>query len=376
MNYLHFCKILRSQPFSQLNLLQVQERQFHHNICCTRQQSTSPRSLVKRSSNHQQGGRSTGNDVPPYMVWGLGVPFAGLTAASAYAYYSCLDNAPYTNRRRLLATSPEWEANMGNQQYNALLQQYQGEILPKDHRASVTVQRVGSRIAAAAKQCSKEWNVNKSNIQNKSESPYTYTVVRSPDANAFVLPGNHVFVLTGLFKYAHDEDELASVLGHEMAHNLARHSGERVSQSILMAILRRLAFVIDPSGVLLAFLIPAETLLYSLPHSREHEVEADRIGIILASEACYDPRAAKRVFSRMKEDAENGNGGTSTPPPEFISTHPGYDTRLTFFDQWMGDALSRFNKDGGNKCRAIREEMKRARRMAAQMHDGREGRRQ
>eukprot|EP00578_Thalassiosira_sp_NH16_P007840 CAMPEP_0181122386 /NCGR_PEP_ID=MMETSP1071-20121207/25282_1 /TAXON_ID=35127 /ORGANISM="Thalassiosira sp., Strain NH16" /LENGTH=263 /DNA_ID=CAMNT_0023207345 /DNA_START=405 /DNA_END=1196 /DNA_ORIENTATION=- len=261
---------------------------------------------------------------------------------------------------------------MGNEQYESLLRQHQGGILPNGHRASVTVQRVGSRIAAAAHKCSRQWNANNTNIQHKSPSPYTYTVVRSPDANAFVLPGNHVFVLTGLFKYAHDEDELASVLGHEMAHNLARHAGERVSENILFTILRRLALIIDPPGVLFALLIPAETLLYSLPHSREHEMEADRIGIILASEACYDPRAAKRVFSRMKQDAESGNGGA--PPPEFLSTHPGYDTRLTFFDQWMGDALARFNEDSGNKCRAIREEMKRARRMAAKDHDRREGR--
>ena len=213
----------------------------------------------------------------------------------------------------------------------------------------------------------------KNNIINKS--PFTYTVVRSDDANAFVLPGNHVFVLTGLFKFCHDEDELASVLGHETAHNLARHAGERMSESLLMAIIRRLALVFDPTGILFLFLIPAEQLFYSLPHSREHEMEADRIGIILASEACYDPRAAKRVFKRMKEDTENGNNKHQDPPPEFISTHPGYDTRLTLFDQWMPDALQRYEADGGMKCRMIRDEMKRARKLAAVMHDRKEGRR-
>jgi len=266
---------------------------------------------------------------------------------------------------------------MGDEQYRALLDRYRGDILPNGHRASVTVQRVGSRIAAAAKNCSREWSNESKGIQRKTNPPpYTYTVVRSPEANAFVLPGNHVFVLTGLFRYAHNEDELASVLGHEMAHNLARHAGERVSESLLMGILSRLALVVDPSGILFSLLLPAQTLLYSLPHSREHEVEADRIGIVLASEACYDPRAARQVFSRMKEDAEGGGarGKNAAPPPEFVSTHPGYDTRLTLFDQWMPDALVRFNEDGGNKCRAIREEMKRARRLAAEMHDGKEGR--
>ena len=205
---------------------------------------------------------------------------------------------PYTNRKRLLATTQEWEANMGHEQYKALLKQYQGDILPKDHRASVTVQRVGSRIATAAQKCSHDWGI----ARNKFSTPFTYTVVRSSDANAFVLPGNHVFVLTGLFKYCHDEDELASVLGHETAHNLARHAGERASEGLLMSIIRQLALILDPSGMLYAFLIPAEQLFYTLPHSREHEMEADRIGIILASEACYDPRASKRVFSRMKND--------------------------------------------------------------------------
>ena len=288
-------------------------------------QHLSSRSLRKTYREH--GGNNSSRP-PSYILFGLGVPIVGV----AYTYYSCLDNVPYTNRQRLLATSPEWEANMGHDQYKQLLIQYEGNILPKDHRASVTVQRVGSRITDAANKCSKDWGV-KNNIINKS--PFTYTVVRSDDANAFVLPGNHVFVLTGLFKFCHDEDELASVLGHETAHNLARHAGERMSESLLMAIIRRLALVFDPTGILFLFLIPAEQLFYSLPHSREHEMEADRIGIILSSEACYDPRAAKRVFSRMKEDTENGNNKHQAPPPEFISTHPGYDTRLTLFDQWM-----------------------------------------
>ena len=94
--------------------------------------------------------------------------------------------------------------------------------------------------------------VQKENVS--SNPPYTYTVIRSSDANAFVLPGNHVFVLTGLFKYVRDEDELASIMGHEMAHNLARHAGERLSDTILLSILHRLSLFIDPSGTLLTFL--------------------------------------------------------------------------------------------------------------------------
>ena len=100
-------------------------------------------------------------------------------------------------------------------------------------------------------------------------------------------------------------------------------------------------------------------------------MEADKIGLILSSEACYDPRAAKRVFARMKCDADSGDRNTIAPP-EFVSTHPGYETRLSNFDAWMPAAMERFNRDDGQKCFAIRQEMKRARSMAAKMHDGRE----
>ncbi len=367
----------------------------------------------KRSSQSRRGDDGAGggdyyggNDdaLPPPNVL---IPIAFVTsAASIYAYRSCLDDVPYTNRRRLLVTSAEFEAKLGHEMYDALLEKHRGGILHESHGASVAVKRVGSRIASAAERCKREWtaeaNANSSDYDDdvrgaggggESSStppppPYTYTVIRSPEANAFVLPGNHVFVLTGLFRYVRDEDDLASVLGHEMAHNLARHAGERVSESVFLAILRRLSLFVDPSGMLLlAFVIPAEALLWTLPHSRMHEMEADRIGMILAGEACYDPRAAGRVFSRMREDEERENGGKSCdddlrgggggssrpPPPEWISTHPGYETRLSQFDRWMPDALERFELDGGDRCRSIREEMKRARRLAAEMRDGREG---
>eukprot|EP00986_Skeletonema_menzelii_P020277 scaffold30700_cov200-Skeletonema_menzelii.AAC.1 len=324
-----------------------------HNFCQARSSFISLRCFASR--------RSKNNELPSYVKYGFVIPMTGLTMGSVYAYYSCLDYAPYTNRKRLICTNPKWEQEMGHKQYQELLQKFKGDILPADHRASVTVKRVGSRIAAAAQSFSAQYG----KATDSNNAPYTYTVVRSAEANAFVIPGNHVFVLTGLFRYAHNEDDLASVLGHEMAHNLARHAGERVSESILMTILSRLVLILDPTGILFTLLVPAQQLLVALPHSRVHEIEADKIGIVLASEACYDPKSAKIVFSRMKDDG----GKKSVPPPEFISTHPGYETRLSYFDKWMPDALERYNRDGGNKCRAIRDEMKRARKMAASMHN-------
>jgi len=274
----------------------------------------------------------------------------------------------------LFFKSPEFEKYSGDQQYAAFLQQYRNEILPPDHRASVTVRRVGSRLASAAEKFIQEQGALNQKTVYKASSPYTYTVVRSNMANAFVLPNNHVFVLTGLFKCVKDEDELAAVLGHEIAHNLARHAGERLSGSFLTNILARFILILDPTGLLYSIFIPAATLLHDLPHSREHEMEADHIGMHLAAEACYDPRAAARVFSAMKHanhDDEDGDSWSSriamskTSPPEFISTHPSYDTRISNFEEWMPEALVKFNADNGVKCRMIREEMKLARQRAA-----------
>lgn len=213
--------------------------------------------------------------MPPYILYGIVAPIAGLTTAAVYAYYRCLDEVPYTRRRRFLATTKQWEERMGHDQHRALLARFQGDVLPRDHRASATVRRVGGRLAAAAGRCAREWTA-----EDASLAAYTYTVVRSSDANAFVLPGNHIFVLTGILRYVRDEDELAAVLGHEMAHNLAQHAGERASEHLVLGVVRGLTLLLDPSGTLLSLLLPAQALLCSLPHSREHEAEADRIGVV------------------------------------------------------------------------------------------------
>lgn len=294
---------------------------------------------------------SSRGSIPAYILFPAG--FFGGSIVFTYWYFQ--DEAPFTKRRRILATSREWERHQGDLQYKHLLQHYRKDILPPNHRASVTVKRVGSRIVDAA---------NKFIMENKPEeslgSPYTYTVIRSDQANAFVLPNNHIFVFTGLFQFVRNEDDLAAVLGHETAHNIARHAGERVSGSILINMLARFTLLLDPSGVLYTLFLPAATLLHDLPHSRDHEIEADYIGLYLAAEACYNPKAAKRVFAAMKEGYSKG-----TTPPEFISTHPSYDTRLSNFDTWLPGAMEKYHADGGRKCEIIRREMKLARQRAA-----------
>eukprot|EP00548_Thalassiothrix_antarctica_P014546 CAMPEP_0194176554 /NCGR_PEP_ID=MMETSP0154-20130528/10453_1 /TAXON_ID=1049557 /ORGANISM="Thalassiothrix antarctica, Strain L6-D1" /LENGTH=212 /DNA_ID=CAMNT_0038890781 /DNA_START=196 /DNA_END=831 /DNA_ORIENTATION=+ len=209
--------------------------------------------------------------------------------------------------------------------------------------------------------------ISNTNTKKTSPSSFTYTVVRSDDeANAFVLPGNHIFVLTGLFRYARNEDDLAAILGHEMAHNVARHIGEKLSDTLLLQLLATLLCLsVDSSGTLSSIFLPAANVLYGLPNSREAESEADRIGIELAARACYDPRAAKRVFLAMKQEED----GLSSRIPEYLSTHPSHDCRISQLDDWLPQAIRTYKGDdyfgAPHRCQQVREDMAQARQAAA-----------
>uniref|UniRef100_A0A7R9WVE8 Peptidase M48 domain-containing protein n=1 Tax=Craspedostauros australis TaxID=1486917 RepID=A0A7R9WVE8_9STRA len=310
----------------------------------------------QQQRQQQQQQRRSG--IPTYIYAGVLIP-AGFCG---YIYFHHLDTVPVTGRSRWIATPPDLEIELGDREYQNLLKQYERSILPKHHRASVTVERVGSRIATSALEFAKKHSLKHYINASTPSSPMdgikqpTFTVVKSDMANAFVLPGNHIFVMTGLFRYARNEDELAAVLAHEMAHTLARHTGERISGGIVRQMLSILSLLVDPQGGLLLVLSQGITLMRELPHSRLQELEADEIGLHIMSHACYDPRAAKTVFARMKHDS-------SEQPPAFLSTHPSHDQRLQKFDEWMPSILEHGPSQG--YCRHIRQQMKEARQRAA-----------
>lgn len=165
-------------------------------------------------------------------------------------------------------------------------------------------------------------------------------------------------VLTGIFKYAKTEDELGGILGHEMAHNLARHQGEKISSTFVVGMIARLSLLFDPSGGLMLIFLPAAELLSELPNSRTQEMEADRIGMHLAAEACFDPEALGRVFLRM--DAAGSDGSDKTlvfRPPEFLSTHPNDESRIAQMQKWLPENKRIFNQEEGERCRRLRREI-------------------
>lgn len=225
-------------------------------------------------------------------------------------------SAPYTGRRQLMLVGEGQETAIGQQAYREILRE---SVPSNDSEALAIVRRVGERIASAA---------------NKPDYQWEFRVINAPDTvNAFCVPGGKVAVYTGIFPIARDEAGLAVILGHEIAHALLRHSGERMSQSEVVGAGMALAGAsgVNP-GILQALGLGAQYGLI-LPYSRTQESEADHVGLILMAKAGYDPRVALDVWQRM---ARNEKGA----PPEFLSTHPADETRIQQLRAAIPEALA------------------------------------
>jgi predicted Zn-dependent protease len=227
---------------------------------------------------------------------------------------SCV-TAPYTGRSQLMLVSESNEIESGEQAYRLILRD---SVLADDSNALRIVRKVGERIARAA---------------NKPEYRWEFRVVNDPETiNAFCVPGGKVAVYTGIFPAARDEAGLAVILGHEVAHALLRHSGERMTQAQLLGTGLALAGAGGVNPRILQALGLSASVGVVLPFSRSQESEADHVGLILMAKAGYDPRVALDVWNRM---ARKEKGAA----PDFLSTHPGSETRIQQLKTWMPEAL-------------------------------------
>ena len=199
--------------------------------------------------------------------------------------------------------------------------------LSTDPVATEQVRRVGRRIAEATGRTDYQWEFN---------------LIEDKQVNAFCLPGGKVAVYTGILPVTRDDAHLAAVLGHEVAHAIARHGGERWSQDffyqgglavtqVLLALARS-----DPATVqqATAYLGAGAAVGLLLPWSRTQESEADHLGLIFMAKAGYDPHAVLDLWNRMAEAAKGRDR-----PPEYLSTHPSEATRIKQIEAWMPEAL-------------------------------------
>ncbi|MCB9851169.1 MAG: M48 family metallopeptidase [Phycisphaerales bacterium] len=225
-----------------------------------------------------------------------------------------------TGRKQLMLVSTSQEMKLGAEAYQEVLA---SEKLSTNTRMAAVVKRVGQRIAAVADRPDFEWEFN---------------LIESDQVNAFCLPGGKIAVYTGILPIMKNEAGMAAVMGHEVAHAIARHGAERMSQQLSVQVLQEglsrglgNASPMMRKGVLGAFGIGTNVGVM-LPFSRTHELEADKLGLRYCAMAGYDPREAVRLWQRMK-DASSGK------PPEFLSTHPSEDNRIAQLEDEMDDAM-------------------------------------
>jgi predicted Zn-dependent protease len=156
------------------------------------------------------------------------------------------------------------------------------------------------------------------------------------EINAFVIPGGKVFVYSGLFNVARTDDQLATILGHEIAHNVARHSAEQYSRSVFMIMpIQTVIYILDSMGLLYGLGQLVGRLFLDLgvarPASRVQESEADYIGLMMMARSCYDPQAAVEVWNRMEQVNKDRI-------PEWLSTHPSNINRGERITGWLTKA--------------------------------------
>jgi predicted Zn-dependent protease len=244
-----------------------------------------------------------------------------LSAVTACVVVACA-TVPYTQRSQLVLLSESEEMKLGADAYQEVLAK---EKVVRDPQVVGLVTEVGDRIARVA---------------NKPEYRWQFTVIDDPkQANAFALPGGKVAVYTGIFPVARDTAGLATVVGHEIAHAIARHGAERMSQGVVaqvagtgLAVSLGNQAPATRNAVMQAFGLGVQVGAL-MPFGRGQESEADHIGMILMAKAGYDPAAALGLWRRFE-------AGGSSGPPEFLSTHPSYGTRVQQLEKWLPEAQS------------------------------------
>jgi len=250
------------------------------------------------------------------------------TGLLALALTGC-NTVPVTGRSQFNLMSTGQEQQLGLTSFDKLKQE---TPISKDPAANALVQKVGHRIAAVAD-------------KDMPGAQWEFVVFESKEANAFCLPGGKVGVYTGILPITKDEAGLATVIGHEVAHAVARHGGERMTEAMGLQLGSEILGVTlsnsDPrlqAAASAAYGLSSQVGV-ALPHSRAQESEADHIGLIYMARAGYDPQMAVAFWQRFA-DFEKQQGGNT---PVFLRTHPTDATRIQQLEAWMPQAMAQYH---------------------------------
>lgn len=250
--------------------------------------------------------------------------------------YSC-SSVPLTGRKQFNLVSNDEIFPLSFSQYEEVLNE--NKVVTGTEQARM-VKRVGARIQAAVEQYMQ---------QNGMESyldgyAWEFNLIESDQLNAWCMPGGKVAFYTGIMPVCQDEAGVAVVMGHEVAHAVANHGRERMSEALLAnGIVGGVSAAVGQNptmaGELFKQSVGIGTQLGMLSFSRQHESEADRIGLIFMAMAGYNPEVAPAFWERM--EAQSGGGER---PPEFLSTHPHPESRIQDLKQNMPEALKYYQQ--------------------------------
>jgi len=265
----------------------------------------------------------------PDSVFCRGLLLGAVLAAVILGASGC-STVPVTGRTQFTGlVSPSQEIQLGLTSFE---QMKKDTPISHDPAANALVQKVGKRIAAVAG-------------PDMPNAQWEFVVFESKEANAFCLPGGKVGIYTGILPITKDESGLATVIGHEVAHAVARHGAERMSEGMAMQLGGEVLGVSlsnsDPRMQAAAQVAYGLTTQVGreLPHSRAQESEADHIGLIYMARAGYDPQSAVLFWQRfMQYNAQQGGGGT----PTFLRTHPTDEKRIQQLKQWLPQAEAQY----------------------------------
>ena len=271
---------------------------------------------------------------PQHTPGTTGVP--GLILLLALFAAAC-SSVPITGRSQLSLIPASTMLATSVQQYGEFLK---SSTVSTDARKVALVRKVGTGIQGAVERYFREKNMS----DRLKDYQWEFNLVESEDVNAWCMPGGKVVVYTGILPVTRDEAGLAVVMGHEIAHAIAEHGSERMSQELLTQL----------GGIGLAAALESEpqktrdlwmsvygagaTFGALLPFSRLHESEADRLGLIFMAMAGYNPQEAVTFWQRMAAQ----KGGQS--PPEFLSTHPSDETRIADLQKLLPEARTYYRK--------------------------------
>ena len=253
-------------------------------------------------------------------------PIAQMVAAVLFLAAGCAV-VPETGRRQVIWGSQSDEMQLGFSEFEKMKKTVP---ISQDPKANEMVRRVGQRIAAVAKLPNAQWE---------------FVVFESPEANAFCLPGGKVGVYTGILPICRDDGGLATVIGHEVSHAVARHGGERMTEALGIQAFGTAANAVVGNSKYSSY-APLFQQVYgvgsqlgvALPHSRLQESEADHIGLLYMARAGYNPEAAVDFWKRFA-DYNRQHGGTT---PWYLRTHPTDEDRVAALQKELPAAKAQF----------------------------------